>query len=185
MVTDFSSASRSLRNRPLTIAHLQQLKCGQPFVGNNVSQSEIANYVGCTTNGTSGPAIVSGVDHFTTTHDAFYDTDTNTTDFFSRQITSINNSTPLVAAILGVHVGVINGGSWHIDDDSGLNVWDFVYFHDPEAGPNRVYVASDWMIGNTAEVIGGQASAEAAANLAEYGSSVAVRGSTYRVPIAD
>ncbi|MDP9122741.1 MAG: hypothetical protein M3O15_15455 [Acidobacteriota bacterium] len=38
-------------------------------------------------------------------------------------------------------MGIINGGAWHQDTTTGLNVWDFVFFHDPEGGPDQqIYV---------------------------------------------
>ena len=154
------------------------------FDGNFVSQTVIANYVGCVS-GTTPANTVNGVNYFTATKDAYLDQgggqDPN---FFARQISSINVDRPVAAALFGQHVGIVNGGLWHQDETTGYNVWDFVYFHDPEVAANQEYSASDWMEFNTAQIIGRSAALAAASNLEEYGASVRVRGSNYRDPIA-
>jgi hypothetical protein len=152
------------------------------YDGNFVSQTDIANYVGCTSAGTVPANAVRGVAFFTATKDPFLDYNPGEdARYFSRQITSINVSRPVMASLAGAHVGVINGGAWH-QTSSGLNVWDFVLFHDPGVGANQEYAAGDWLNLNDSQVIGRSAAAGADTYLGQYGQSVAVRGSDYRVP---
>jgi hypothetical protein len=97
------------------------------------------------------------------------------------QITSLNNSRPLIAVLNQQHVVVASGGSWHYDDATGWNVWDTVIYQDPTFGPNETGAAS-WMDGITSMVIGASATSESENYLDQYGAGVAVRGSTYAVP---
>ncbi|HVT61224.1 MAG TPA: hypothetical protein VHR45_22870 [Thermoanaerobaculia bacterium] len=152
-----------------------------------VPQDEIATFVHTTTYGTTPSWTQAGVINFTYNSDAQLVThiDLEQALVFSGQITSIANDTPVLAVLSGGHAGMINGGSWHWESSStGFNfyVWDLVDFDDPQIGPHREYLASDWMDLNTDEVISASSAAGAQGFLDEYGSSMRVRGSNYRPP---
>jgi hypothetical protein len=100
-----------------------------------VSQTAIANFVG-TVPGIGTPAlnVAPGVNRFTATRDAvLYDAFSGGPDYYSKQITSINNGRPFLGAFDLQHVVVVDGGNWHIDNNSGLYVWDDVLYHDPQS----------------------------------------------------
>ncbi len=154
-----------------------------------VTQSSIAKYIGCSsTGGVSPEGIALGVNYFTATHDAFVDDYGgmgNPTDleaqFFSRQITSLERRTPVIAIVeYGFHAGVINGGKWHRDKVSGYNVWDLVYLHDPDpvrGGPNQPYSSGEWTAGFVVlQVASTYAILNSQSNLALYGHRVIVPG---------
>jgi hypothetical protein len=108
--------------------------------------------------------------------------------YYSSEVTSINSSVPFIALITGAtHAVVANGGSWHLDDDSGFFVWDTVLTQDPIAGPNVSYLAGQWTDAEVTHIISAAASEEANTNFNNYGSKVALRGSggVIRGPLPD
>ena len=154
-----------------------------------ISQSSIASYIGWTPTGVSVPAIVMGVNRFTNTWDAYWDLPGGTGDpdtikgqFFSRQITSMDAKLPVIAILWGgVHAGVINGGKWHTDSYTGLDVWDYVYFHDPDqysGGADRYRTAGTWTGQCTSQVLAGRVRDPGNANFYTYGYNVGIRGRT-------
>src|SRR6185295_220648 len=96
---------------------------------------------GCATQ----PVVASAVNHFTLTSDAYWDHGggANANELAARQIASMSHGLPVIAVVDYNHAGVLNGGKWHADDV--VNVWDFVYFHDPDpafGGANLQYSAT-------------------------------------------
>lgn len=82
-----------------------------------ISQEQIANYMGGTSCGTTSEAIAAAVNNYTLTSDAYRDLDgyTEYRAFFSRQITSLDNRKPVIAIIEGgLHAGVVNGGQQRV-----------------------------------------------------------------------
>jgi hypothetical protein len=153
------------------------------FDGNSVLQVTIANYVGTVSpDGTLSVNVAPGVDHFTLTRDAqLVDAFFGGANYYSRQITSLNNMQPFIGVFDMHHVVVVNGGAWHTDDSTGLYVWDTVLYQDPAASrPSLTLDAGTWMELNSAMVIGASASGGATAFLDEYGPNVVVRGSNFR-----
>lgn len=156
-----------------------------------VSQDEIFNWLGgapCT-----GDEIPAGVNHFTRTTDTFLDLETannlgdNIRDIVARHITSVGESRiPVIALVRSTknHVGVINGGKYHFDEVSGLNVWDLVYFHDPaESFGDRLFTASQWLDffcrethPHCAQIVSSSAIIGWDANVVNYGNSVSFQG---------
>lgn len=116
----------------------------------SVSQTEIANYMGTTDScGTFSYRIADGVSHFTASGaDAIWDADDydNRDYFVARQITSIDTSIPVLVVAGSFHAGVIDGGHHHeVSGTGGMHQWDYVYFHDPQIGPDRYYEAAAWL----------------------------------------
>ena len=143
------------------------------------SLQEIGQYMGGTSCGVSEQAIADAVNHFTNTHDAYWDFEayTDYEGFMSRQITSVDNYTPVIPIIVFNHAVVLNGGDWH--PLSGLAYqWDFVYYHDPEVGPNVKRGTYQWRDMNCPpggvceQIISSVASAAWASNLANYSETI-------------
>lgn len=129
---------------------------------------------------------MAGVQHFTSATDAYLDTlgginyDAQIANFYARQITSIAGRVPVLAIVNGgLHAGVITGGTWHEDQDTGLDVWDTVSFHDPDStvGPATVIAAGRWRDYDNQQVISRRAVVSADTNLKLYGPNVRLRGS--------
>lgn len=150
-----------------------------------ISQQSIFNWmggVGCTT----PPVVTSAVRNFTFTTDAFWDKGggANANEMAARQIASVNYGTPVLAVVDYNHTGIINGGKWHAE--ANANVWDFVYFHDPDprfGGANLQYSATNWFsrfcsAGQSFcdQIISASASAKWAEYLSDYGSTVRLAG---------
>jgi hypothetical protein len=148
-----------------------------------VSQQTIGDWMGGTSCGVSQQAIADAVNHFTATTDAYRDVDGYNRDrpFMSRQITSIDNATPAIAILDGFHAVVVNGGRWQPLDD-GQYQWNYTYVHDPDFGPDRYFVAADWVAmncpyGSTCDqIVSAAASGAWSSNLNAYGGSTVVRG---------
>ena len=115
-----------------------------------VSQTEIAQTMGtddaC---GTFAYRIDDGVRAYTNSgYDAIWDPDdySNRDYFVARQITSVDSWVPVIAIPGSFHAGVVNGGHHHeIPDSGGMRQWDYVYFHDPQIGPDRYYDGDLWL----------------------------------------
>lgn len=156
------------------------------YDGVTATQQQIANYIGCGVNGSTQEQIVNGVEHFTVSgRDAalVYNAGEGTQgsiagQYFSAEITSITARIPLIPLVNGAtHAGVLIGGQWHIDSDSGLYVWDSVLFNDPAVGPGRPFIASDWTGYDDVEhIISSSASAKGGSNYWTYHSEVGIRG---------
>lgn len=149
-----------------------------------ISQQQIADWMGGTSCGAHSDAIAAAVNNFTLTHDAFRDLDgdINYRQFFSRQITSIDNRVPAIAIIRGgLHAGVVNGGKWHTNS-YGEYQWDYAYFHDPFTTADDYYTASAWRdtncpSGSTCEQVVSSSASEAwRYNLDSYGGNVVMGG---------
>lgn len=149
-----------------------------------ITQSEIWNWLGgppCTPD-----EVPAGVAHFTRAYDAYLDLEYIPTELernylIARQIMSVGESRVPVIAVVGVlqnHVGVIDGGKYH--QSGSVNVWDFVYFHDPEYFfGDDYYSASEWIdffcsdfSSYCAQILSSSASAGWFSNYATYGDSV-------------
>jgi len=149
-----------------------------------ITQQEIGDYMGGTSCGVTADAIARAVNYFTWTTDAYVDLagDIEYEKFLSRQITSIDNSVPVIALIHGgLHAGVVNGGKWH-DLQSGYHQWDYVYFHDPLTVANDYYSGDAWKDTNCPpssaceQVVSVSASGAWSSNLSTYGSHVVLGG---------
>jgi hypothetical protein len=159
-----------------------------------ISQETIGNFIGCTTAGSSAQAIANGVNQFTDTRDAYWDLagglgdyDLQRAELFSRQITSIDAGTPVIAVVEGgFHAGVVNGGKWHTDTTTGLKMWDFVFFHDPDphfGGANKTWGARSWTNSYVAsQVISAFASRGSATNFDAFGNQIGIRGRDWPPP---
>lgn len=169
------------------IAQSSQFNCGPASIqmwawynGNrSLTQQEIANYIGCSpTSGTTTDALVRGAQHYDAA-DAYADypggLNFGRDQFDSQEITSVNITTPLIGLVNGgLHAGVVDGGSWH--QSGSLNVWDFVYFHDPLVGADQQYVAGDWDALVSGHIISRGAAAGFSSNLSTYGPNTIRRG---------
>jgi hypothetical protein len=173
---------------------LQQcsLCCGQASIqgwaaydGNFPNQQQIGSYIGATpSQGASQAQILQGVLHFTANRDAnltYFDGGL----FYSQEITSINGRVPVLVFVEGaLHSGIIDGGSWSYDDNSGYYVWDTVQFNDPFYGPDQTYVAASWTgTDNTQHIISASATASAQDNYNTYGGAVRLRGASGHQPL--
>ncbi|MEA2692541.1 MAG: Peptidase like family [Acidobacteriota bacterium] len=143
----------------------------------NVTQAQIAQYVGCSTgSGTLLDRLAPGVRAFTDATDAVLES-AGSSLFFARQISSIGSRDPVLSVVnAGTHAGILEGGHWHATD-SGLNVWDYVYFHDPLVAADRRFEAADWTGLVNYHVVSASSAANGQEGLSTYGSSVRVRGS--------
>lgn len=115
-----------------------------------VSQGSIWSWLGgppCTAD-----EIPAGITHFTNTFDSYLDINltpsaTEREHMVARQIQSVGeNGMPVIPVVRlsKDHVGVINGGKYH--RDGAVNVWDFVYFHDPaNFFGDEYFGASEWL----------------------------------------
>ncbi len=144
----------------------------------NVTQAQIAQYVGCsTTSGTLLSRLVPGVQAFTDATDAVLEQAGSSSIFYARQIASIAAHDPALCVVnAGTHTGILDGGHWH-STDSGLNVWAYVYFHDPQVGPDQKFDAAIWTGLVNYHVVSASAAATGQEGLATYGPSVRLRGS--------
>lgn len=79
---------------------------------------------------------------------------------------------------------MVNGGQYHAE--GFYNVWDFVYFHDPDpaVGANTVFAASQWLdifcseiLSHCSQIVSASAILGWSENLSSGGSSVRVSGS--------
>lgn len=115
-----------------------------------VSQDSIYTWMGGSGAGVSPQAIANGASFWANVYDATVDWGAEEPieyqrEFFARQISSINNNTPVIAIVDGgFHAGVINGGTWHEDSATGMNVWNDVKFHDPKGYANRYFSSAAW-----------------------------------------
>lgn len=115
----------------------------------NVSQATIFNWLG------GAPCepdeVPDGVDHFTNTNDAYLDlqnaTVTQRKQMIARQVTSYNNSRPVIAVVYPSrdHVGVINKGKYV--DEGDYWTWDWIRLHNPDPfyGANQYHGAQTWI----------------------------------------
>lgn len=101
----------------------------------------------------------------------------------ARQITSIDNDTPMIVIVDGgFHAVLAIGGDWHHDSSSGLDVWDVTYVHDPRLTHGEVhYGAGSWIdwyaAGFTCEQVFDEgAVGNTGYNLETYGDNVVVYG---------
>lgn len=149
-----------------------------------ISQQTIGSWMGGTGCGSSQQSIVAAVNHFTATSDAFWDltSELDYQEFFSRQITSIDNGVPVIPILYGgLHAAVINGGKWHENADADYQ-WDYVYLHDPLTRSNDQYSADLWRdtncpSGSPCEQIASQGASGAwSSNLQTYGGDVVLGG---------
>ena len=112
-----------------------------------VSQTTIFNWMGgagCTTTDRAADAV----SHFTNTFDAQGDGDyaSNYKQMISRQVTSIDQRTPVIAVINDDHTVVLQGGKWHQEGPNYM--WDSVLINDPDpvwGGPEQRLAASTWL----------------------------------------
>lgn len=176
-----SQAPNSLDCGPASIL-MWRLYDGLP----EISQSTIGSWMGGTSCGSTEQNIANAVNHFTGTHDAYVDNDGNfypyRENFFSRQITSIDNAVPVIANIGGFHVGVLNGGKWR-SLSGGRYEWIYVYVHDPQTVANDYYESSIWTAVNCpsgsdtcAQIVSSSAIAGWQTNQSTFGNYVIVRG---------
>lgn len=157
--------------------------------GNEISQSTIYNSMGGAGAGVSPEAIASGVAQYAFVPNAIVDREAcddgpyDKRDVIAaRQIASVDEREPAVVIVdAGYHAVLINGGDWHEDSSTGLDVWDYTYVHDPDDRADVYKVAGDWVAwftsGYTCEqVVDEYAVGNAGYYLETYGSSVSVRG---------
>ena len=135
--------------------------------------------------------VPAAVSQYTGTFDTFADvvfapTEGQVAQIVARQITSVGESRVPTIAVVGAknHVGVLNGGKYHHDDPTNLNVWDLVYFHDPdETFGNLAFTGSQWLDffcreghGHCAQVVSSSAIIGWDANLGAFGNSISFYG---------
>jgi hypothetical protein len=148
-----------------------------------ISQQSISTWMGGTCNGASAQDIADAVNHFTNAGDAYWDIpggqgapEQLEREFFARQITSIDNATPVIAIIEFQHAGVINGGRWHSVDNG--RQWDYVFFHDPSDGPDLEIPSERWRNLNCPpgqaceQIISTAAAGGWSSNLQNYGAGI-------------
>jgi hypothetical protein len=101
----------------------------------------------------------------------------------ARQITSFSRGRPVIVVVRFNHTGVLNGGKYH--QEGSYNVWDFVYFHDPDPayGANFRWAPSEWLdqFCSSAQaycdqILSARAASDWQANYTTYGNSVRVYG---------
>lgn len=112
-----------------------------------ISQTSIYQYMQSSYCASNQAAVRDAVNHFTNTHDAVWDLDLSQhyDRLVSRQVTAFSAGLPVLPVVDYDHMGVLNGGKYH--EDGPYEVWDFVYFHDPDpaVGANRKIFSSSWM----------------------------------------
>lgn len=150
-----------------------------------ISQATIGQWMGTSSScGSSEESISAAVSHFTLTYDTYVDRDglIYSEDFFARQITSIDNSAPVIAIINSFHAGVVNGGKWRTRPN-GRYEWEYVYVHDPLTTANDYYVAGDWLYTNCpggsdtcVQIISSGATVGWQGNYTNYGNRIRILG---------
>lgn len=138
--------------------------------------------IGC---GAQPEAIRDTVQTFTLAWDAYLDVvaganETDRQGYFSRQVTSVDNGTP-VMVLAHDHAVMVNGGKWHRDTATGFNVWDFVWYHDPDRGEDLRLGARNWLLESCdffacGQVISGSATAGWQANFEYWGNDLVIPG---------
>jgi hypothetical protein len=150
----------------------------------NITQAQIAQYIGCSpSGGTPITQLAPGVRAFTSATDAVLEVvpSSQPSLFFARQISSIASRNPVLGVVnAATHAGIVDGGLWH-STDTGLDVWDYVYFHDPQVQADLKFVAGDWIGIINYHVVSSSAAATAQDGLSTYGPNVRLRGSDGRV----
>jgi len=146
----------------------------------DMTSESLGNGMGCAwqTVGCSQEQIRSGAQIYTNTgYDAYVDDyggvgdpDVLLAQFFSRQITSLDNGVPVIALINGsTHAVVPHAGNYTTASD-GLKRWDYVYVQDPLAGSaDYYYVAGSWMQSVVQQIISSGASNGWSGNFDTYG----------------
>lgn len=151
-----------------------------------IAPATIANQMGCPVSvGCNQDVIAGGVASFTVTgYDAYMDDPGGVvgdpTDmiaqYFSRQITSLDNGVPVVALVDGaLHAVVPFGGSFTTAHD-GLKRWDYVRVRDPWDDDDVQYTAGVWMDLNGRHIISSSATMGWQGNAYTYGNNLRVRG---------
>ncbi|MCB1034778.1 MAG: C39 family peptidase [Acidobacteria bacterium] len=159
---------------------------GQPEVSQQFIFDWMRNFSsGC---GSNLRGVEDAVANFTATADAFIDLETNGAlayeNLAARQITSIDNRSPVIAVVDNDHTVILNGGKWHAENE--VNMWDYVYVHDPGdpfgEGDSRIG-AADWLerfcpgyLSSCSQVISSGNISYWSFYLSTYGPFVEVRG---------
>lgn len=176
---------------PFHTQALDSLDCGPASVqmwahydrdSNIFSQEQIRNWMGGTSSGVSPEQIADAVDYFTYTNDATWDFEGYNVyrDFFARQITSIDNYTPVIAIVDFNHAVIVNGGLWHDENIDGETyyLWDYTYFHDSLRRANLKFGSEAWINHNCppsqicSQIISQSAISAWGSNMAGVGGSV-------------
>ncbi|MCL4838611.1 MAG: hypothetical protein KJ058_11680 [Thermoanaerobaculia bacterium] len=148
---------------------------------------EISSGMGCGSyNGCSPAGIANGVNGYTRTYDAhdegYWDgPGSDLADLqawlHSRQLHSLARGFPVITTILGgLHAVVPNRGNFSTAPD-GTRRWDYVFVHDPylSEGPDRYYVAGQWMDAVEDQIISSSALMGWEGSFASY-ANIRVRG---------
>lgn len=113
-----------------------------------VTLQEIADWMNASSStGVSPAEIADAVNHYTASNDAYWDLvgEDELRNYMSRQITSIDSLTPVIAIVeQGFHAVVVDGGKYHSQGD-GFYQWDYIFFHDPQLAAGIRYSASEWL----------------------------------------
>ncbi|MEO8505374.1 MAG: hypothetical protein ABI609_15870 [Acidobacteriota bacterium] len=155
------------------------------------TQDQIYQWLGGNMLFFSPDLAASGVRHFTDTGihaivDAALRSDlTDRHMFLSRQITTVMGQIPALV-IYNNHAVIIDGGQWHQDPATGLNVWDTVAIQDPAAFLSDTQFSGGTWVQLTCsdtngsykcvDVIPAEYVAQGNANYDSYGGSIRVRG---------
>lgn len=149
-------------------------------------QEAIASSIGMGVFGASEEAIARGVRQFTGSFNAEIDYPAGpfppseaAGKFFARQITSIEDRTPVIGIKWGgLHAVTLDGGKFHLDSSTNRKVWDYVRVHDPdpEFGSNYRLSAADWSRDNTSQIIAREYVPSGDQNYQAYGQEVSIAG---------
>jgi hypothetical protein len=153
----------------------------------NIAPQTLGDMMGCQwqTVGCTLGQTVQGTRSFTATgFDAYLDDfgglgdpETLLAEYFSRQITSLANGTPVIGLVFGAtHAVVVHAGNY-TTASNGLKQWDYVYVQDPLAGSGyRRFTAGAWLDANIFQVISSGATFGWEGNFTTYGDETQVRG---------
>jgi len=151
-----------------------------------VSQYEIGGALGICEGANTQYRTLGALGLYTRTGtDAYYDVTPilDESEFFARQITSIDRRIPVMPLVnWGGHSGILNGGKWSEDSLTGLYTWLSVKLHDPDPliGANKNYIAGDWTSRNCADfcrqLISLSGTLNWDANLIQWGDELRIRG---------
>lgn len=156
----------------------------------DISQQTIYDWMGVGGTGTSPEEIRDALVHWANVSWADFDRvacDGGPYDereiIAARQITSVDNDEPVIVIVeSGFHSVLIDGGDWHYDSSTGLDVWDVTYIHDPaEVAGDHPLTAGEWIdqfaSGYTCEqVFDESAVGNTGYNLETYGNQVVAYG---------
>jgi len=123
----------------------------------NVTQTDIADYIGIDTLGTYPESVVEGINHFTQSNGflvEYNNTNLGQDYCIAACIAAIKDFTPAIMPFYcGTHAVLVIGFTWHYEDS--IRIADTMYYHDPnpQHGANMDVTAIGLKIGRFSPII--------------------------------